>query len=179
MSTPLERYSVLLPRDAYGRESNIMKIPNTNLAEQLGTEKLGARLWRLPPFSADTWHRHAERDELYFDLEGTGRIRVRRESVTVPKYGAVLVRLPCLRQACNDTEEETLWLILGAPRHEEGTDRSTFYPEDPRQLPVELHYRKWPPERVWLGGPPSNNRMQATAGVGCGVKSRGLCARRR
>ncbi|PYS47507.1 MAG: cupin domain-containing protein, partial [Acidobacteria bacterium] len=115
MSSPLEPYSVLLPRDAYWRESNIMKIPNTNLAEQLGTEKLGARLWRLPPFSANTWHRHAEQDELYFVLEGTGRIRVDGDTLTVPKYGAVLVRPPYLRQVFNDTEKEVLWLILGAP----------------------------------------------------------------
>lgn len=146
MSPPPEPYSVLLPRDAQWRESNIMKIPNANLAEQLGSEKLGARLWRLPPFSANTWHRHAEQDELYFVLEGTGRMRIGVETVTVPRHGAVLVRPPHLRQVFNDTEKEVLWLILGAPRHEEGADRSVFYPEDPRQLPVELRDRKWPPE---------------------------------
>jgi mannose-6-phosphate isomerase-like protein (cupin superfamily) len=74
--------------------------------QQLGSGKLGARLWRLPPFSANTWHRHTEQDELYFVLEGTGRIRVAAETVTVPKHGAVLVRPPCLRQVFNDTEEE-------------------------------------------------------------------------
>ena len=123
-----------------------MRIPNTNLAEHLGTEKLGARLWRLPPFSANTWHRHAEQDELYFVLEGTGRMRVGADTPTVPKYGAVLVRPPYLRQVFNDTDEEVLWLILGAPRHQDGADRSTIYPEDPQKLPVELHGRKWPPE---------------------------------
>jgi len=62
------------------------------------------------------------------------------------KYGAVLVGPTSLRQVFNDTAEEVLWLICGAPRHEEGTDHSDFYPEDPRQLPPELHDRKWPPE---------------------------------
>jgi uncharacterized cupin superfamily protein len=137
---------VLLPRDAHWRESNIMKIPNTNLAEQLGTEKLGARLWRLPPFSANTWHRHVEQDELYFVLEGTGRIRVGGETLTIPRYGAVLVGPSSLRQVFNDTAEDVLWLICGAPRHEEGTERGDFYPEDPRQVPPDLHDRKWPPE---------------------------------
>jgi uncharacterized cupin superfamily protein len=137
---------MLLQRDAYWRESNMMKIPNTNLAEQLGTEKLGARLWRLPPFSANTWHRHVEQDEMYFVLEGTGRIRVGGETLTVPKYGAVLVPPSSLRQVFNDTAEEVLWLICGAPRHEEGADRADIYPEDPRQLPPELRHRKWPPE---------------------------------
>jgi hypothetical protein len=46
----------------------------------------------------------------------------------------------------NDTEEEVLWLILGAPRHEAGADRSTIYPEDPQQLPAELLDRRWPPK---------------------------------
>ena len=146
MSSPEEPYSVLLPPDAHWRESNMMKIPNTNLAEQLGSEKLGARLWRLPPFSANTWHRHAEQDELYFVVEGTGRMRVGKDTLTVPKHGAVLVHPPHLRQVFNDTAEEVLWLICGAPRHEPGAERSLIYPEDPQQLPVELRGRKWPPE---------------------------------
>jgi mannose-6-phosphate isomerase-like protein (cupin superfamily) len=146
MSSHPEPYVVLLPKDAPWRVSNMMKIPNANLADHLGSEKLGARLWRLPPFSANTWHRHVEQDELYFVLEGIGRMRVGAETVTIPKHGAVLVRPPCLRQVFNDTNEEVLWLILGAPRHEEGATRSDFYPEDPLQLPIELHGRTWPPK---------------------------------
>jgi uncharacterized cupin superfamily protein len=142
----MKPYTMLLPGDAHWRESNLMKIPNTNLAEQLGTEKLGARLWRLPPFSANTWHRHVEQDELYFVLEGTGRIRVGGDTLTVPKYGAVLVTPSALRQVFNDTSDEVLWLILGAPRHEQGAEPATIYPEDPRQLPPELHDRTWPPK---------------------------------
>jgi uncharacterized cupin superfamily protein len=143
--SPPKPYSLLLPGEAFWRESNMMKIPNSNLAEQLGSDKLGARLWRLPPFSANTWHRHLEQDELYFVLQGTGRIRVGADTLTVPPYGAVLVRPECLRQVFNDTGEEVLWLILGAPRQESATDLKLFYPEDPRQLPPELRERKWPP----------------------------------
>ncbi|HYV86111.1 MAG TPA: cupin domain-containing protein [Patescibacteria group bacterium] len=145
MSSP-KPYSLLLPRDASWRDSKMMKIPNANLAEQLGSEKLGARLWRLPPFSANTWHKHKEQDELYFVLEGTGRIRVGTDTLTIPRYGAVLVRPSCLRQVFNDTAEEALWLILGAPRHEDTKDMSVFYPEDPRQMPAALGDRRWPPE---------------------------------
>jgi len=60
-----------------------------------------------------------KQDELYF--EGAGRIRVGGETLTIPKYGAVLVGPSSLRQVFNDTAEEVLWLICGAPRHEEGT----------------------------------------------------------
>jgi len=146
MSSHPRPYSVLLPEDASWRESNMMKIPNANLAEPLGSDKLGARLWRLPPYSANTWHRHAVQDELYFVLEGTGRMRVGAETLTVPRHGAVLVHPECLRQVFNDTGEEVLWLILGAPRNEGTMDRSIFYPEDPKQLPPELKNRTWPPK---------------------------------
>ena len=145
MASSSEPYTVVLPPEVFWRESNIMKIPNANLAEQLGSEKLGARLWRLPPHSANTWHRHVDQDELYFVLEGTGRMRIGGETLTIPKHGAVLVPAPHLRQIFNDSEEDALWLIVGAPRHEEIPDLSAIYPENPRQLPAELHGRTWPP----------------------------------
>jgi uncharacterized cupin superfamily protein len=145
MSSHEEPYTVVLPQDAPWRVSNMMKLPNANLADALVSEKLGARLWRLPPFSANTWHRHVEQDEIYFVLEGIGRLRIGAETLTVPKYGAVLVRPACLRQVFNDTDQEVLWLIVGAPRHEQGAEPSSFYPEDPLQLPVELNGRIWPP----------------------------------
>ena len=126
----------------------MMRIPNANLAEQLGSEKIGARLWRLPPFSASTWHRHLIQDEIYFVLERTGRIRIGGTTVTIPRYGSVLVRPQFLRQVFNDTAEEVLWLVVGAPRDESGAERRDFYPEDPRQLPAELEGRSWPPDKA-------------------------------
>lgn len=145
MSSPPASYKVLLPQDARWRPSNMLKIPNTDLAEQLGSAKLGARLWRLPPFSANTWHRHVEQDELYFVLEGTGRMRVGEDTLTIPRYGSVLVGPSALRQVFNDTSEDVLWLIVGAPRQENVADKKDLYPEDPLELPRELHGRTWPP----------------------------------
>ena len=139
-------FAVLLPEAQHWRESNIMKIPNADLLRDLGgSERLGGRLWRLPPFSANTWHRHIEQDEIYFVLEGTGRLRIGPDTLTVPRYGAVLVRPESLRQVFNDTQEEVLWLIIGAPRDEDNADPNAFYPENPRQLPAELQHRRWPP----------------------------------
>src|SRR5262245_63441180 len=84
MGNGREGYSMLSRQDQAWRVSNIMKIPNTNLLEQLGgTARLGGRLWRLPPFSANTWHRHIDQWELYFVLEGTGRMRIGKDTVTV------------------------------------------------------------------------------------------------
>jgi len=146
MAASNDRYTVLLPEKAFWRPSNIMKIPNTNLAEQLGASKLGARLWRLPPYSANTWHKHVEQEELYFVLEGTGRIRVGADSLTIPKYGAVLVAPEVLRQVFNDTGGEVLWMIVAAPRTEEVKSPTDIYPEQPSQLPRELHDHAWPPK---------------------------------
>lgn len=144
MSGSERGYSILLPADQKWRVSNIMKIPNSNLLEQLdGNAPLGGRMWRLPPYSANTWHRHVDQWELYVVLEGTGRMRVGEEILTVPRHGAVLVEPKRLRQVFNDGPEEVLWLIVGAPR--EVATPSDVYPEDPKGLPPELSGRVWPP----------------------------------
>ena len=142
-------YSVLQPEAQSWRPSNIMKIPNADLMKTLGgAERLGGRLCRLPAYSANTWHRHVDSWELYFLLEGAGRMRVGDRTVTVPRYGSVLVAPETLRQIFNDTAEEALWLIVAAPQEAQGggvPDLSRFYPEDPKTLPPELAGRVWPP----------------------------------
>lgn len=130
-----------------------MKIPNADYLERTGSENLGARLWRLPPKSANTLHKHIRAEEFYFVLEGTGRLLVGNETLTVPRYGGVLVGPDQLRQVFNDTEEEVLWLILGAPEELEflqgsksQMDLSLIYPQDPTKLPKELDGNTWPPK---------------------------------
>jgi mannose-6-phosphate isomerase-like protein (cupin superfamily) len=145
-------YHVITPDALHWRLSNMMKIPNADFLERTGSENLGARLWRMPPHSANTLHKHIEKEEFYFVLEGTGRMRVGTETLTVPKYGAVLVGPNELRQVFNDTDQEVLWLILGAPEELEflpgaqtPPDFSRLYPTDPKQLPPELSGVEWPP----------------------------------
>ncbi|HEX5043794.1 MAG TPA: hypothetical protein VFV75_12860 [Candidatus Polarisedimenticolaceae bacterium] len=152
MSLHEHGFAVLPPDAQRWRASNIMKIPNADLLQDLGErDRLGGRLWRLPPFSASTWHRHLDSWELYFLLEGLGRMRVGDRTVSVPKYGCVLVAPPTLRQIFNDTPAASLWLVVAAPQersHVSGADLSRFYPEDPRSLPPELADRVWPPGQV-------------------------------
>ena len=139
--------------DLQWRLSNLMRIPNADFLERTGSENLGARLWRLPPHSANTLHKHIRAEEFYFVLEGVGRLRVGDETLTVPKYGGLLVGPDSLRQVFNDTDFEVLWLILGAPEELEFVkgsqsqmDLSLIYPVDPKQLPKELDGVVWPPK---------------------------------
>jgi mannose-6-phosphate isomerase-like protein (cupin superfamily) len=149
----IQGYYFIRPEDLHWRQSNLMKIPNADYLERTGSENLAARLWRLPSKSASTLHKHIRQEEFYFVLEGTGRLRVGKETLTVPKYGGVLVAPDVLRQVFNDTDAEVLWLIVGAPEETEllpdaktKPDLSLIYPVDPKELPKELTGVTWPPE---------------------------------
>jgi mannose-6-phosphate isomerase-like protein (cupin superfamily) len=154
-------YRLIRPEDLHWRPSNLMRIPNADFLERTGSENLGARLWRMPPQSANTLHKHIRAEEFYFVLEGTGRLRVGDETLTVPRHGGVLVGPDQLRQVFNDTDAEVLWLIIGGPEELEflqgskstGMDLSLIYPVDPKQLPKGLAGVEWPPrERAATAG---------------------------
>ena len=121
-----------------------MKVANTDLGRQLDAEKLTARLWRLEPGQASTKHRHGEEEELYVVLEGTGRMRVADEALTLEPLSAVRVSPQEVRQVFNDTDAPALWLVVGAPPGPASTLEMTeeqlaeLYPEGPKALPPEL-----------------------------------------
>lgn len=138
-------HRVLNASDAHWRLSNQMGVLNTDVAEQLGAETLGARLWRLTPGQASTRHRHRGQDELYVLLEGTGRMRAGEELLTLDEpLSAVLVEAETVRQVFNDTGAEVLWLVVGAPPEAANTLEMTaeqlgeLYPDGPWALPPEL-----------------------------------------
>jgi mannose-6-phosphate isomerase-like protein (cupin superfamily) len=121
-----------------------MGVLNTDLARQLEMENLGMRLWRLRPGQASTWHRHRVTEELYVVLEGTGRMRIGDEVLTLEPMSAVAVDPGDLRQVFNDTDSDQLWLVAGAPNEAANTLEMTeeqladMYPDGPRALPPEL-----------------------------------------
>jgi uncharacterized cupin superfamily protein len=141
-------YRVLPADEAFWRRSNLMGVLNTNLSQQLEIDEvLGARLWRLEPGQASTRHRHARQTELYLLLEGTGRLRIGDDLLTLPPLSALVVEPRTLRQLFNDTDAEALWLVVGAPPEPANTLEMTpeqladLYPEGPRVLPPELDAR--------------------------------------
>src|SRR3974390_567800 len=109
---PVHGYQLIKPEDLFWRPSNLMKIPNADFLERTGSENLSARLWRLPPKSANTLHKHVRQEEFYFVLEGTGRMRIGDRTLTVPQYGGVLVGPEQLRQGVNTTEAAGRWLAI-------------------------------------------------------------------
>ena len=150
---PIEGYHLIRPEDLQWRPSNLMKIPTADFLERTKSELLSARLWRLPPKSANTLHKHVRQEEFYFVLEGVGRIRIGQKTLTVPKHGGLLVGPDQLRQVFNDTDAAVLWLIVGAPEELEflpgapaKPDLALIYPVDPKQLPQELTGVEWPPQ---------------------------------
>ena len=146
---PIEGYRLITPDELAWRPSNLMRIPNADYLERTGSEILGARLWRLPPKSENTLHKHVHAEEFYFVLEGVGRLRVGGDTLTIPRYGGALVGPSVLRQIFNDSEFEVLWLIVGAPgkEFESGNiDMKLIYSVEPTQLPAELKGVDWPPK---------------------------------
>jgi uncharacterized cupin superfamily protein len=141
---PRSGYQVLHASDAYWRPSNQMGVLNTDLAKQLEAETLGARLWRLQPGQASTRHRHRATTELYVVLEGTGRLRVADELLTLEPLSAALVEPDVIRQPFNDTDADQLWLVVGAPKEAGNTlemteeDLAWMYPDGPKAMPPEL-----------------------------------------
>ena len=137
-------YRVLPAADAFWRPSNQMGVQNTDLAKQLEATALSARLWRLAPGQASTRHRHLAQDELYVVLEGTGRIRVGEELLTLAPLSSLYVEADTLRQVFNDTDADALWLVAGAPQEAANTLEMTaeqlahMYPDGPKALPPEL-----------------------------------------
>jgi len=122
-----------------------MKVENTDLAAQLEAKTLGMRLWRLHPGQASTKHRHFTGHELYVLLEGTGRVRVDDEVLTLDPLSALLVEPEHVRQLFNDTEEDALWLVASAPREDVTStlemseeQLAGMYPDGPKALPPEL-----------------------------------------
>ena len=134
-------FTVLRAEDAFWRPSNQMGVRNTDLAKQLSAGMFGARLWRLTPGQASTRHRHVAQHELYVVLEGTGRIRVENELLTLGPLSTLLVEPGCVRQIFNDTDTDALWLVVGTPTEGANTlemtpeQLATLYPDGPKAVP--------------------------------------------
>ena len=77
-------------------------------------------------------------------LEGTGRTAWTRQLLTLEPMDTLLVEPEHVRQPFNDTEDEQLWLVVGAPTDFSSTlemseqDLVLMYPDGPKAMPPEL-----------------------------------------
>jgi mannose-6-phosphate isomerase-like protein (cupin superfamily) len=89
---------------------------HVDLTGALHLEETRARVWYLEPgHDRKGTHVHEQQEELYYVIEGPGQLTVADETLDVPE--GAFVRLPpkTPRQLFNDTDEEHVWLIVGAP----------------------------------------------------------------
>ena len=122
-----------------------MKTLNTDLGKQLEASQLGTRMWRLRPGQASTKHRHFTQEEFYVLLEGTGRVRIGDEVLTLAPLDTLLIEPDTVRQLFNDTDADQLWLVVGAPTEAISSTLEMseeqlrhMYPDGPKALPPEL-----------------------------------------
>ncbi len=102
----IQGYHVIKPEDLHWRPSNLMKIP-TRIIWSGPAAKISARgCGDCRPKARTRCTSISALEEFYFVVKGTGRMRVGDETLTVPKYGGVLVGPDQLRQVFNDTEHE-------------------------------------------------------------------------
>lgn len=96
--------------------SAVSGTPQVNLAEILGCEKMRPRVWYLSPGDAMSHHRQTEQEEVYYMLDGPGRIRIGDEFIDVESGTALRIPPDTPRQVLHDGDDgQHVWLITGAP----------------------------------------------------------------
>ena len=105
-------------------KSDLLRV---ELADRLGCENMGLRVWYLTPGDTIIYHKHREQEAVYLPLSGSGRMRVDGETLDVAAGEAVRVSPGTPRQMRNDGDEEQVWLAIGAPP----VDNDGVYEDDP------------------------------------------------
>jgi len=93
-------------------KSDLLRV---EIAELLGCEHMGARVWYLQPGESIAYHKQREQEELYVPLERDGHMRIDGEVIDVPRKTAVRVPPETPRQMTNEGDREHVWLAVSAP----------------------------------------------------------------
>ncbi|WP_129115334.1 cupin domain-containing protein [Halegenticoccus tardaugens] len=111
----MDEYSTVRVDDAERKPSASSGTMHVDLIERLGCTEMRPKVWYLSPGDEMSYHRQTEQEELYYVLDGLGRMRIEGELIDVPEGTAVRVPPETSRQVLNDTEGEHAWLVVGAP----------------------------------------------------------------
>ena len=111
-----DEYSMVQVSDVEQKPSKSSGTDHVDLVEQLGCTEMRPKVWYLSPGDAMSHHRQTEQEELYYVLQGPGRMRIAGELMDVPEGTAVRIPPETDRQVLNDADEgEHVWFIVGAP----------------------------------------------------------------
>ena len=117
-------YEVYVPDwdDAYEFEIEFEDGVNIDLIQALDMDEMRPRLWRVEPGEKLSYHYHEEQEELFYVVEGTGQMLIGEdeELVEIPEGGFIKPGVRTPRSLRNDTDEDVVWLIVGAPPVFEG-----------------------------------------------------------
>jgi mannose-6-phosphate isomerase-like protein (cupin superfamily) len=75
---------------------------------------------RYAPGDSIEHHRHEIAEEIYVLLSGGGQIRIGDDVIEASPLDAFRVPAELLRSVYNHTEQEAVWLVIGAPEDEFG-----------------------------------------------------------
>jgi len=108
--------------DAYAFGSEFEEGVNIDLIEALDMDEMRPRLWRVGPGEKLSYHYHEEQEELFYVVSGTGQMLIGedKELVEIPEGGFIKPGVSTPRSLRNDTDEDVVWLIVGAPPVFEG-----------------------------------------------------------
>lgn len=114
-------YDVLHVPEADPERSATSGTLSVNLTRELDLTEMRSKVRYLEPGDAMTYHRQHEQEELYYLIAGQGRMRIgdRDHEVEVREGTAVRVPPDTPRQAFNDTDDDQVWLMIGAPPAED------------------------------------------------------------
>ncbi|MFW6385157.1 MAG: cupin domain-containing protein [Halodesulfurarchaeum sp.] len=116
----MAEYSFLKPSSVELKPSKGSGTLHVDLVDELDGTNMRPKLWYLDPGDAMSFHRQTEQEEIYFVVEGPGRMRIEDEYHDVPEGTFVRVPPETRRQVLNDTDSgRHVWLVVGAPPTEE------------------------------------------------------------
>lgn len=109
-------YSLLVPDRGDAELSGKSETHKIDADRLVGCTAMRPKVWYLEPGNdRKNYHVHSRQEELYVVLSGPGRMTVGGETITVPEGGLVRVPPETPRKTFNDTDQEHVWLVVGAP----------------------------------------------------------------
>lgn len=85
---------------------------------RLGCEHVAFCIDRIAPGQSGMHHRHAEAEEIHVLIEGTCQMMIGDEIIEVKELEAVRVPPEVRRSFYNNTDDDAVWLVIGAPMDE-------------------------------------------------------------